>query len=179
MRGNISRVSVVATLAVAVVALSVSPALGHGENDARPLTRGATVGPYVISVWQVIGDHGSDLPSHMIVTFDGASPEAHDAVTITTGPTGTELAGRRLETGSWETAGTVAFGDSFTVAIVTADGAWVSASMIAPEPPSSRLPMRPLMSLTVFLTTAMLLWLGRRTKRVWTSTPVRRTHPST
>lgn len=171
MRGNIHRVSVVAALVAATVALSVAPAYGHGENDARPLTRGDDLGPYVVSVWQVIGDHSSELPSHMILTFDGVVPTSGDELSITIADTGDRLDARRLDATSWETTGTVPFGASFTVGLVTSGGQWQSGPIVAPHPPSASLPMRPLMSVTLFITTAMAVWLGSRTKRAWTRHP--------
>lgn len=171
MRGNIHRVSVVAALVAATVALSVPPAYGHGENDARPLTRGDHLGPYVVSVWQVIGDHSSDLPSHMILTFDGVTPASGDQLTITIADSEVQLVARRLDATSWETTATVPFGAQFTVGLVTSNGEWMSSPIEAPFPPSESLPMRPLMSVALFITTAMAVWLGGRTKRAWTKHP--------
>ena len=54
---------------VLLLAFAPSPASAHGENDARAIAKGLAVGPYEISVWQVIGDHDSAMSSHVVVDF--------------------------------------------------------------------------------------------------------------
>ena len=62
-----------------------TPALAHGDHDARPLARGLEAGPYSISLWQVYPDAGEAMTPHLIVMVDGgvaAAPGAEILVAL-------------------------------------------------------------------------------------------------
>lgn len=152
--------------AVSTVTLA-SPALAHGDHDARPLARQLEAGPYAISLWQVYPDAGAAMTPHLIVMFDAepAPPEAEVSVTVDSRPM-TVLPSTTTADG-WETTDGVAEGD--VVAVTISDGvqAWDLDPVVVPPPPSSMLPMQELIYVSIFLTAGTALWVAGRTARAW------------
>ena len=56
--------------AAALMLALATPALAHGDHDARPLARHLAAGPHNISLWQVYPDAGMAMTPHLIVMFD-------------------------------------------------------------------------------------------------------------
>ncbi len=149
-----------------------SPAWAHGENDARPIARDVQTGPYVATLWQVIGDHGSSLSSHLVVSFGEHSPTAGDVVVIEVGgAAGGTLEASPTSATQWSTAATAEFGADVRIGVSTESGAWWSQSTTVPRPPSALLPMRALMAVFAFVSTLVIAWLGKRARRAWAKTP--------
>ncbi len=150
-------------LLVSVVAL---PAAAHGENDARVLLRDTQVGPYTVTLWQVIGDYDSPLPPHLIVKFSGTTPGVEEVVTVEVMEGSTLTATPSKESPQmWETATSVVPGDELNVRIVDDTSVWTSPAVVVAELAGSNLPMESLLAIAVFFTTAAGYFIVRRTGR--------------
>jgi hypothetical protein len=159
------KVGVAAVSLILVTGLAL-PAVAHGENDARALFRDVEVGPYVVTLWQVIGDQDSLLPPHLIVAFGGEVPSASDSVKVFVDDDPLAASPSSSLSGSWETPSSARPDQVVTVAIETSDGQWMSPGVTVPELLGSRVPIELLLAVAVFFTTAAAFWLARRTLRV-------------
>ena len=161
--------------AVWTVALA-TPALAHGDRDARPIARNLEAGPYHISLWQVYPDVGAAMMPHLIVMFDGvAASPAGAVVTATVNSTPTEVRPSTTTRNGWETATRVDEGDVVTVTISDGTQAWDLGSVVVPPSPVSMLPMPELIYSSIFLTVCTTLWVARRTARAWRKPALRPT----
>jgi hypothetical protein len=155
---------------VLLLAFAPSPASAHGENDARAIAKDVTVGPYEISVWQVIGDHDSAVSSHVVVDFGttGVAPGETLLVAVESARRSSLVASQANRTdGMWQTAGAVGFGDVIRIRISDDAGEWRSQSLTVPQPPRQTLVVKAMFALTIFFSTVAALWLGQRARRVW------------
>jgi hypothetical protein len=173
MRGRLIRGVFVA--AVWTVALA-TPALAHGDHDARPIARNLEAGPYHISLWQVYPDVGSATTPHLIVMFDGVAAYPTGAVvTAAVNSTPTEVRPSTTSRNGWETATRVDEGDVVTVTISDGTQAWDLGSVVVPPPPTSMLPMPELIYSSIFLTFCTAWWVAGRTARAWRKPALRST----
>lgn len=149
------------------------PALAHGENDARPIAKNEAVGPYRITLWQVIGDHGSALSAHVVVDFGDVEPAQGEAVLVAVeadeSAESAALTASRSEAvgGMWQTADAVGFGDVIRVGVAGEHGQWWSSDLTVPPPPGETLLAKVAFALVVFVSTVILLWMIRRARHVW------------
>ncbi len=146
------------------------PALAHGENDARPIARNEAVGPYRITLWQVIGDHGSDLSAHVVVDFGDVEPAEGETVLVDVeADADLALTASRSEAvdGMWQTANAVGFGDVIRVGVAGEHGQWWSSDFTVPPPPGETFLAKVAFALVVFVSTVILLWMTRRARHVW------------
>lgn len=156
------------------VALAVTPALAHGDHDARPLARNLPAGPHIISLWQVYPDAGDDMTPHLIVMFEGGAPAPEAAVVSV------EVDGSPLEvhpslttSSGWETTRGLAEGEVVTVTIAEGGQTWALDPLVVPPPQISMLPMTELIYVSIFLTLGTALWVARRTASAWRRPMVR------
>ncbi len=153
--------------AISMITLA-TPALAHGDHDARPLARNMAAGPHRISLWQVYPDAGMAMTPHLIVMFDGVAAVptgvgvsvAVNARPMTVVPSTTTANGR-------ETTEGVAEGDIVAVTISDATQTWALEPVVVTPPPTSMLPMQELIYLSIAMTAATAWWLARRTTRAW------------
>lgn len=149
------------------LAAPLASAEAHGENDARLIVRGAQIGPYTVSLWNVLGDASSDLPAHIIVMTEGVSFSDESVVVVDAG--GQNLAATPSATidGAWETITGIEPGTDITLRVADAGGHWTSQSFAIPHPLEPNAFSRIIASFAVFVTTAAAYWLLRRTAQVW------------
>lgn len=154
--------------------LLASPVSAHGENDARPIARDLAVGPYVVSLWQVIGDHGSGMSAHVIVDFQTDAPGEDDSVLLAVDGSAhavLEASSSPTLEGVWLTSGSVDFGDEVRVGVGTGGREAWSEAVSVPSPPSDALPMGLIISGAALFTILVVMWLARRFRRAWRRTP--------
>ena len=146
----------------------VTPALAHGDHDARPLARDLDAGPYRISLWQVYPDAGSAMTPHLIVMFDGmaAAPPAVDVI-VAVNSTPMEVQPSTTTANGRETREGLVEGDVVAVTIVDGTRTWDLDPVVVPPPPTSMLPMQELIYSSIFLTFGTAVWAARRTARAW------------
>ncbi len=159
------KVSVAAVVSALVMGIAL-PAVAHGENDARALMRGVEVGPYTVTLWQVLGDHGSTLPPHLIISFEDEKPTAADKVEVIVDNSSRSASPSSSSPGSWETPNSVVGDQVVAVAIETENGQWASPAITVPKLLGSAIPMQILLALAVFFTTGAVYWLAGRTIRI-------------
>lgn len=165
MRG---RLFVGAVLAASSTLALATPALAHGDHDARALARHLAAGPYVISLWQVYPDVGDAMTPHLIVMFDGVSASPPEAdVTVGVNATPMEVRPSNTTSNGWETTEGLAEGDVVTVTISDGTQAWDLDSVVVPPPPTSMIPMEELIYASIFLTLGTAAWVAGRTTRAW------------
>ena len=153
-----------------------SPALAHGDHDARPLARNLAAGPYIISLWQVYPDFGAAMTPHLIVMFDGvsAAPPAAEVV-VAVNSTPMEVHPSTTTRNGWETTDGLAEGDVVTVTISDGTQAWDLGPVVVPPSPVSMLPMPELIYASIFLTVCTAWWVAGRTARAWRKPALRST----
>jgi hypothetical protein len=155
------------TAAIWSVALA-TPALAHGDHDARPLARNVAAGPYTISLWQVYPDFGAAMTPHLIVMFDGeASAPATAGVTVAVNAKPMQIGPSTTTRNGWETTDGIAEGDKVAVTITEGSQAWDLAPVVVPPPPTSMIPMPELIYTSIFLTFGTAVWVAGRTARAW------------
>jgi hypothetical protein len=157
-----------AFVAAAAMAALASPALAHGDHDARPLARHLEAGPFVISLWQVYPDAGDAMTPHLIVMFDGGAAvpaAAHVEVDVNAAPM--EVRPSTTTANGWETAEGLDEGDVVSVTISDGGQAWALDPVVVPPPPTSMLPMQELIYTSIFLTLGTAWWVAGRTARAW------------
>lgn len=159
----------VGLMAALLVGAAAPSASAHGDNDARLLMRNAEAGPYTFSLWQVVGEHGSELPPHLIVMFSGEAPAADDELAVLVGSRTMPAHPSSSTPDDWETASSVAGGETVSILIETAAGRWQSPTVTVPALVGSQLPMVLIISFAIVFTAAMAYWLATRTSRVWRS----------
>jgi hypothetical protein len=161
--------------AVAAMAMSATPALAHGDHDARPLARDLVAGEYRISLWQVYPDVGTAMAPHVIVMFDGGVFPAAPVVTVAVDSVPMTVQPSATTSNGWETTEGVAEGD--TVAVTISDGSqtWVLDPVVVPPPPTSMLPMTELIWVSIFMTAGAAWWAAGRTARAWRRPVARQT----
>ena len=152
--------------ASATMALA-TPALAHGDHDARPLARHVEAGPHIISLWQVYPDVGTAMTPHLIVMFDGAAAPAGADVSVTVNSAPMEVRPSSTTSNAWETTEGLAEGDVVAVAISDGGQAWALDPVVVPPAPTSMLPMQELIYASIFLTLGTAVWVAGRTARVW------------
>ena len=162
------RLFLAAFAAVASTMALVTPALAHGDHDARALARHLPAGPYIVSLWQVYPDVGDAMTPHLIVMFDGvaASPPAADVV-VSVNSTPMQVRPSITTANGWETTEGLVEGDVVTVAIVDGTRSWDLDPVIVPAPPTSMIPMEELIYASIFLTIGTAFWVAGRTARTW------------
>ena len=166
--------------AVATMAALAAPVAAHGDHDARLLARELQAGPYTISLWQVYPDSGDSMNPHLIVLFDGvaAPPGAEVIVTLNSAPM--EVQPSFTDANGWETTGGIAEGDMVAVTITDGNQSWALDPVVVPAAPTSVLPMRELIYVSIFLTLGTAWWVAGRTARAWRRpavTPTEATRP--
>jgi hypothetical protein len=150
-----------------VLALA-SPALAHGDHDARPLLRGAEAGPYVVSLWQVYPDVGSALTPRLIIMVDGTDSSALvSGVDVEVNSVSTGTIPSPTSPGGWETIDGITPGDVIGVTISDGSGTWPLEPVIVPPAPTAMLPMKQMIAVSIFLATATAWWIAGRTARAW------------
>jgi hypothetical protein len=156
----------VTIIAFMVLAMPL-PAAAHGDHDARPLLKGAELGPYTVSLWQVYPDVGSEMLPLMVVMFDG-EPVGPDAI-LSVEVDGVEVGITPSLTtpGAWETTSGLKMEDSVVVTVSEGGVSWSTPSVVIPPPLTSMLPMRGLIAISIFLATAVAWWIGGRTAQAW------------
>ena len=162
------RALAISTVAAVVVVALALPAVAHGENDARPLLRESPVGPYTVSLWQVIGDHGNALPAHLIVTFTGTQPQQSTTIWVEKGSTKLEAVPSTTTEDAWETVASASEGDILTVVITSDEGTFRTTPVLF-DSLGIGAPMQVFIALAVFFTTGTAYWLFRRSARVFGS----------
>jgi hypothetical protein len=168
------RVLVGGFAAAASAVLLATPALAHGDHDARPLARHLEVGPYVVSLWQVYPDAGVAMTPHLIVIFDGgAVPSSEAAVKVAVDSAPMEVRPSTTTANGWETTDGVAEGDVVTVTIADGAETWDLGPVVVPPAPTSMLPMPELIYTSIFLTAGTAWWVAGRTARAWRRPAVR------
>jgi hypothetical protein len=157
-----------AFLAAAWTVALATPALAHGDHDARPLARNVAAGPYAISLWQVYPDFGAAMTPHLIVMFDGhASAPATAGVTVAVNAKPMQIGPSTTTRNGWETTEGIAEGDEVRVTITDGSQAWDLAPVVVPPPPTSMIPMPELIYTSIFLTLGTAVWVAGRTARAW------------
>lgn len=153
--------------AVSTLAL-VAPAWAHGDHDARPLARSLQAGPYSISLWQVYPEAGMAIQPHLIVMFDGApgAPAAAD-VSVEVNAKPMDVVPSMTTSHGWETIEGLDVGDVVTVTIFDGGQTWHLEPVIVPPVPTSMLPMRELIYISIALTAGAALWVAGMTARAW------------
>jgi hypothetical protein len=142
-------------------------ASGHGDHDARPLLRGAEAGPYAVSLWQVYPEAGSAMIPHLIVMFDDQAPGADTEVSIQVGADPVEVVPSMTTPGAWETTAGVGTDDQVTVTVSSPEGSWTIPTIVIPPLLTSILPMRLLITISIFLAAGLAWWAAGRTSRAW------------
>jgi hypothetical protein len=161
-------------LAVSATVALATPALAHGDHDARPLARHLEAGPYIISLWQVYPDVGDAMTPHLIVMFDGGpAPAASVIVTVNSRPM--EIRPSITTSNGWETTIGIAEGDVVAVTISEDLQAWELNPVVVPPAPTSLIPMQELLYTSIFLTLATAWWVAGRTARAWRRPALRTT----
>ena len=166
---NVKRRPFVGTFASAVWAVALaSPALAHGDHDARPLARHLEAGPYIVSLWQVYPDVGSAMTPHLIVMFDGGVvPPSEAGVDVAVDSTPMEVRPSITTSNGWETAEGLVEGDVVTVTVSDGIQAWDLDPVVVPPAPTSMIPMPELIYTSIFLTLGTAWWMAGRTARAW------------
>ena len=155
---------VICTLLMMSLAL---PAMAHGDHDARPLLRGAEVGPYKVSLWQVYPDVGSAMIPHLIVMFDDGIPDEGAVVSVQVGSEDVHVMQSLTTTGAWETMTGVEPDDVVTVTISERSETWSLPTVVIPPPLASIFPMRALIAISIFLASVVAWWVAGRTTQAW------------
>ena len=158
------------TFAAAMWTLALAtPALAHGDHDARPLARDLVAGPYVISLWQVYPDAGVAMTPHLIVMFDGATAAPTAAVvTVAVNATPMEVTALdhdRQRVGNDRRPRRGGSGGCHASPMARRRGISIRSS--SPPAPTSMLPMQELIYASIFLTLGTAVWLAGRTARAW------------
>jgi hypothetical protein len=154
-------------LAITLVLLVPLPASAHGDHDARALVKGADLGPYTVSLWQVYPDAGSAMLPLVVVMFDEGvmGPDATIGVEVNGEQVGV---GPSLTTsGAWETTSGLDSDDSVVVIITESGETWSTPAVVIPPPLTSMFPMRALIAISIFLATAVAWWIGGRAAQAW------------
>lgn len=160
--------------AAALAVVQAAPVWAHGDNDARPLARDLEAGPYIVSLWQVYPDAGVAMTPYLIIMFDGgAVPSSEAAVNVAVGSTPMEVRPSITTANGWETTEGVAEGDVVTVTISDGTQSWDLDPVVIPPAPTSMLPMRELIYISILLTAGTAWWLAGRTARAWRRPAVR------
>ena len=163
---HFGRRAVLAVFTLLLVSIVALPASAHGENDARALLRDTQVGPYSVTLWQVIGDYDSPLPPHLIVKFSDATPGMEEVVTVEVMEGSTLTATPSKDSPQiWETATSIVPGDELMVRIADGNSVWTSPAIVVAELAGSNIPMEPLLAIAVFFTTAAGYFIVQRTGR--------------
>jgi hypothetical protein len=145
-----------------------TPALAHGDHDARPLARDLKAGPHIISLWQVYPDFGAALTPHLIVMFDGESAVPTTAgVKVAVNSRPMEVGPSTTTRNGWETTEGLTEGDEVRVTISDGTQAWDLGTVVVPPPPTSMIPMPELIYTSIALTFGTALWVAGRTARAW------------
>ncbi len=165
MKGN--RVSLILAALAASLLTPMSAAAAHGENDARIIMHGTEIGPYTVSLWNVLGDTASDLGAHVIVMVDGTPIDDRSVVVVEADNRTLPALPSTTIDGAWETTTGVAPGAVLTLSIASGDASWTSPPVVVPMLAHSNLLMRAVGSIAVFVTTAAVYWLASRAMRVW------------
>lgn len=158
----------VTSFAAAILsAVPAIPALAHGDHDARPIARDLAAGPYRISLWQVYPDAGDAMTPHLIVLFDGLATAP--AASVVVNVNGAPMAVHRSTTtaNGWETMAGLDVYDVVSITITEGGVAWPVGPVVVPPAPTSIVPMRELIYLSIAMTAAAALWVLGRTARVW------------
>lgn len=146
----------------------VTPALAHGDHDARPLARHLPAGSHSISLWQVYPDAGTAMTPHLIVMFDDEKVvPSGTVVTVEVNSAPMEVRPSTTTSNGLETTAGVAEGDVVAVAISDGSQTWDLGSVVVPPPPTSMIPMPELIYTSIFLTLGTAVWVARRTARAW------------
>jgi len=154
--------------------LLVTPALAHGDHDARPLARHLQAGPYSISLWQVYPDAGTAMTPHLIVMFDGDAAVPPTAVVgVTVNSTPMQIGPSVTTANGWETTDGLAEGDVVTATISDGTSVWALDPVVVPPAPTSMLPMQELIYGSIFLTVGAAWWAAARTGRTWRRPAIR------
>jgi hypothetical protein len=153
-----------ATLALALFA---TPALAHGDHDARPIARDLAAGPYRISLWQVYPDAGDAMTPHLIVLFDGLAAAPAATVTVAVNAVPTPVHPSSTTPNGWETMQGLEAYDVVMVTIAERDQTWALDAVVVPPAPMSVLPMRELLSVSIAMTALAAAWVASRTARTW------------
>jgi hypothetical protein len=154
-------------LAIALLLALPLPAVAHGDHDARPVLRGADLGPYTVSLWQVYPDAGSAMLPLVVVMFDEGEMGRGTTLSVRVGGEEVGLAPSLTTPGAWETTESLETDDSVVVTISEDGQSWSTPSVVIPPPLTSVLPMRALIALSIFLATAVAWWIGGRTAQAW------------
>jgi hypothetical protein len=153
--------------AVAVVLLVPLPASAHGDHDARPLLKGADLGPYTVSLWQVYPDAGSTMLPLVVVMFDEGTLGSDATIGVEVNGEQVGVAPSMTTSGGWETTSGLETDDLVTLTISEDGETWSTPSVVIPPPLTSMLPMRALIAISIFLATAVAWWIGGRTAQAW------------
>lgn len=153
--------------AAALTAVLTTPALAHGDHDARALARHLDAGPYTVSLWQVYPDAGDAMTPHLIVMFDGGSAPAEGGVRVDLNAAPTDVRPSTTTSNAWETTQGVDEGDIVTVIVSDGSQSWTLDPVVVPPAPTSMLPMQELIYVSIFLTLGTAWWIVGRTARAW------------
>ena len=155
-------------VAAAWTVAMASPALAHGDHDARPLARDLEVGPYVVSLWQVFPDAGGAMTPHLIVMVDGgaAAPTVAEVV-VDVDSSPMAVTPSTTTASAWETTEGVAEGDVVSVTISDGTHAWRLDPLVVSQTATSMLPMQLLIYVSSALTAVTAIWVAARTVRAW------------
>ncbi len=167
------RLALATLFAVVAIATPAPPVSAHGDHDARPLARALPAGPYLVSLWQVYADAGDDLTPHLIVMVEdspaadtaGAAARVDLRVAVNARPI--EIRPSATTAMAWEGGEGLDVGDAVSVTIVGGAETWDVGTVVVPPAPSSLLPMRELIYLSIALTAGAAIWAARRTARAW------------
>jgi hypothetical protein len=143
------------------------PALAHGDHDARALVKGADVGPYTISLWQVYPDAGSEMLPLVVAMFDEAPLGPGATLAVEVNGEHVNIAPSLTSAGAWETTSGLATDDSVRVSISEGGETWTTPTVVIPPPLTSMFPMRGLIAVSIFLASAVAWWIGGRTAQAW------------
>ena len=156
-------------LAAAVWTVGLAtPALAHGDHDARALARDLEAGPYRISLWQVYPDAGDAMAPHLIVVFDGrGAVPAGATISVAVNASPMPVVRSATTPNGWETLAGVADYDAVMVTISEGGQTWGLDPVVVAPAPATLLPMRELLWTAIGLTAAAAIWMLGRTARAW------------
>ena len=162
-----------ALAAATLLVVLATPVAAHGDHDALPLVRQVAAGPYVVSLWQVYPDAGTDLTPHLIVMFEGgAVPATADGLRVALNAVPTEVRPSTTTANGFETTTGLAEGDVVTITVSAGDQAWTLEPVVVPPAATSMLPMQELIYTSIALTAATAWWAAGRAARAWRRPPV-------
>jgi hypothetical protein len=154
-------------VAITFVLVLPLPAWAHGDHDARPLIKGADLGPYEVSLWQVYPDAGSAMLPLVVVMFDEGDMSADATLGVEVNGEHVSIGPSPTTPGAWETTSGLDADDSVVVTITESGETWSTPTVVIPPPLTSMLPMRALIAISIFLATAVAWWIGGRTAQAW------------